>query len=163
MALKTNVAGVWKDVTPWVNVGGVWKKMDAYWVNVGGVWKKIYPAFAPQSFSITAGIWAGAYSGWYTFTVGSISPAAPLLAPNYTLYGVTTLLDQNILRVTVSNDISTHAPKNLFTAINIPAFGTFLTADASHPGTDLTNAYTEWNWSFASKFVSGNVYSMTMT
>lgn len=40
--VKINVAGVWKDTTPHINVGGTWKTPDAVHINVGGVWKEVW-------------------------------------------------------------------------------------------------------------------------
>ena len=31
--------GIWRQVTPWRNDGGVWRKPNKVWTNIGGVWK----------------------------------------------------------------------------------------------------------------------------
>ena len=37
-AMYINIAGVWRQATPWVNISGVWKQCTP-WVNISGVWK----------------------------------------------------------------------------------------------------------------------------
>lgn len=40
--IKAKIAGVWKDLTPSIKVGGVWKTPDAVHIKVGGVWKQVW-------------------------------------------------------------------------------------------------------------------------
>jgi hypothetical protein len=44
--IKSRIGGVWKDLTPSIKVGGVWKSPDAVHIRVGGVWKKVWNALS---------------------------------------------------------------------------------------------------------------------
>lgn len=66
----TNVGGVWKDGTDYVNINGVWKKKGPLYTNVNGVWRSDnpYPKFDPILVTPagSSGNITGYGAGWVT-------------------------------------------------------------------------------------------------
>lgn len=59
--IKARIGGVWKDLTPSIKVGGVWKTPDAVHIRVGGVWKEVWSGLSVQLPVISL---AGYSEGW---------------------------------------------------------------------------------------------------
>lgn len=53
--MQVNVRGAWRKATPYVNVGGAWKRVDKGYVNVGGTWREFFSSWTwkptPNAFA----------------------------------------------------------------------------------------------------------------
>lgn len=72
------VSGVWKELDPRVNIGGVWKNVSEGYVKVAGVWERFYTRFN-ISVSPDEASFIGAGPG--TFTTNSVTVTAEGTGP----------------------------------------------------------------------------------
>lgn len=94
--MQLNNAGVWKNASPHVNGGGVWKPAQEVWVKDAGVWKKEWEnVLTIGTATITVGYSVGSITkGYVADTYGALSPRIFTL-PSGKQFGVWQLLATN--------------------------------------------------------------------
>lgn len=166
MTHQVKIAGVWRQATPHIKVGGVWKTPLSGWAKVAGVWKNtfmaggVYDSAFSANFAGTNGGAGGSVNG------GAIQPDGKvILVGSFTTWNGVTV--NGIVRLNTDGTRDTAFNTNTGTGTGAVA-GTYVTSVAigSDGGIVLVGTMSQWNGVAVNKIVklsSAGVHDTTFT